>query len=653
MKNSPRANQEIFPGGIRAFNVGVAEFALSPRAHGATVVDLDWRPPAGGDRALGLLLARLDDDPDDGIGARVAAANTRAVERLLAARPVLLDVRPAAEALPGLGARTILHAGPPIEWPRMCGPVRGAVIGAILYEGWARTPGTAQALAEHGEIHFAPCHQYGAVGPMAGIISPSMPVVVVENANAGNRAFATLNEGLGKVLRFGAHGVEVLDRLRWMAGTLGPALGEALRARGPVDLRNITAQALQMGDECHNRNVAATSLFARMIAPALVRKAVTGVAATVLEFLEGNNHFYLNLSMAACKAALDAAHDIAASTMVTAMARNGVEFGGDDYGYNQAQAQAAAAIKKLPGVSVVEQEKVPETTDVQKTMGSMIEQDGATLLFPTSFGYFDPHILRLAEKYPKIRFAHCGGLWTEGKHPRNAGSYFGYIDECQYLNGVVAGHASKSKKLGFIAAKPIPQVLRNINAFTLGARSVDPKITTQLIITGDWSLPIKEADAANSLIDQGVDVLTCHVDSPKVVVETAERRGISVCGYHADQAALAPKGYLTGAEWNWITPYTLHVKDAMAGKPMVNFLRGGLKEGFVKTSAYGTAVSAPARKNAETVKAQMMKGDYVIFKGPLTDNTGKTVIAAGAAHKQTDVTLEQMNYLVEGVIGKV
>ena len=157
----------------------------------------------------------------------------------------------------------------------------------------------------------------------------------------------------------------------------------------------------------------------------------------------------------------------------------------DDYGYNQAQAQAAAAIKKMPGVTVVEQEKVPETTDVQKTMASMIEQDGAPLLFPTSFGYFDPHILRMAERYPKVRFAHCGGLWTEGKHPKNVGSYFGYIDECQYLNGVVAGHTSKTKKLGFIAAKPIPQVLRNINAFTLGARSVDPKITTQLIITGD------------------------------------------------------------------------------------------------------------------------------------------------------------------------
>lgn len=325
----------------------------------------------------------------------------------------------------------------------------------------------------------------------------------------------------------------------------------------------------------------------------------------------------------------------------------------DDYGYNQAQAQAAASIKAMPGVTVVEQEKVPETNDVQKTMGAMIEQDGATLLFPTSFGYFDPHILRMAEKYPKVRFAHCGGLWTEGKHPRNAGSYFGYIDECQYLNGVVAGHATKSKKLGFIAAKPIPQVLRNVNAFTMGARSVDPKITTSLIVTGDWALPVKEAEAANSLVDQGADVLTCHVDSPKVVVETAERRGVFVCGYHANQATLAPKGYLTGAEWNWLTPYTMHVKDAQAGKPLVNFLRGGLKDGFVKPSAYGKAVSEAARKQADAAKTRMMKGDFVIFKGPLKDNTGKTVIAAGVAQKQTDVVLEQMNYLVEGVIGKV
>ncbi|MFO1319784.1 MAG: BMP family ABC transporter substrate-binding protein [Burkholderiales bacterium] len=325
----------------------------------------------------------------------------------------------------------------------------------------------------------------------------------------------------------------------------------------------------------------------------------------------------------------------------------------DDYGYSQAQAQAAAAIKKLPGVSVVEQEKVAETTDVQKVMASMIEQDGATLIFPTSFGYFDPHMLKVAEKYPTVRFAHCGGLWSDGKHPRNTGSYFGYIDECQYLNGIAAGHASKSRKLGFIAAKPIPQVLRNINAFTLGAQSVNPAITTQVIFTGDWLQPVKEAEAANSLIDQGADVLTMHVDSPKVIVETCERRGVYVCGYHADQSALAPRGYLTGAEWNWLTPYTEHVKAAMAGRPMLNFLRGGLKEGFVKTSAYGKAVSEGARKQADGVKAKMVRGDYVIFKGPLKDNAGKVVIPAGSAHKQTDVELEQMNYLVAGVVGKV
>jgi simple sugar transport system substrate-binding protein len=325
----------------------------------------------------------------------------------------------------------------------------------------------------------------------------------------------------------------------------------------------------------------------------------------------------------------------------------------DDYGYNQAQAQAAALIKKMPGVKVLEQEKVAETTDVQKVMASMAEQDGATLIIPTSFGYFDPHVLAVAPKYPKVRFAHCGGLWTAGKHPMNTGSYFGYIDECQYLNGVVAGHASKSKKLGFIAAKPIPQVLRNINAFTMGARSIDPKITTQLIFTGDWSLPVKEAEACSSLIDQGVDVVTCHVDSPKVIVESAERRGIFVCGYHANQAALAPKGYLTGAEWNWLTPYTVHVKDAMAGAPFKNFIRGGLKEGYVKMSPYGKAVSDTARKKADAIHAAMMKGDYAIFKGPLKDNAGKVVIAAGTSLKQTDPVLEQMNYLVEGVVGKI
>ena len=325
----------------------------------------------------------------------------------------------------------------------------------------------------------------------------------------------------------------------------------------------------------------------------------------------------------------------------------------DDFGYNQAHAEAAAQLKRLPGVKLVEEENVPETQAVQKSMQGMISQDGATLLFPTSFGYFDPHMLAVAGKNDKVRFAHCGGLWTQGKHPANTGSFFGYIDEAQYLNGVIAGHMSKSKKLGFVAAKPIPQVLRNINAFTMGARSVDPKITTTAIFTGDWSMPVKEAEATNSLADQNVDVFTMHVDGPKVVVETAAKRGRMVCGYHASQAKLAPNAYLTGAEWNWLTAYTTILEAARTGKPHPNFVRGGLRAGFVKSSPYGAMVPEGARKAADAVRAKMMAGSFDIFSGELKDNTGKVVIARGTTLKQTDVALESMNYLVEGVIGKI
>jgi simple sugar transport system substrate-binding protein len=325
----------------------------------------------------------------------------------------------------------------------------------------------------------------------------------------------------------------------------------------------------------------------------------------------------------------------------------------DDFGYNQAHAEAAAEVKKMAGVKIVEQENVPETQDVQKSMQGMISQDGATLLFPTSFGYFDPHMLAIAAKNPAVRFSHCGGMWTKGKHPDNTGSFFGYIDEAQYLNGVIAGHMSKSKKLGFVAAKPIPQVLRNINAYTLGARSVDPKITTAVIFTGDWSMAVKEAEATNSLADQGADVFTMHVDGPKVVVETAAKRGKMVCGYHASQAKLAPNAYLTGAEWNWFTAYKTIVEAAQAGKPHPNFMRGGLKEGFVKMSPYGSMVTDAAKKQADSIKAMMLADKFDIFKGGLKDNKGKEVIAAGKSLKQTDIALEGMNYLVEGVLGSI
>ncbi|HEY7648119.1 MAG TPA: DUF1116 domain-containing protein [Methylomirabilota bacterium] len=311
---------------MQALNIGLAGFAEPPRSHGATVVQLDWRPPAEGDRELGLLVARLEDDADDPIGAAVRAANATVVTRLVSARPVLVDVQPARDVIPGLAGRTLLCAGPPIAWSRMCGPVKGAVIGAALFEGWAESAEAAAALAERGEIRFEPCHHHGAVGPMAGVVSPSMPVIVVQNTAHGNRAFATLNEGLGRVLRFGAYDATVLERLRWLAGTLGPALHRALE-RGPIDLKLIIAQALQMGDECHNRNNAATSLFVRTLAPALSRAVDSATATAVFEFLLGNGHFFLNLSMAACKATLDAGHGVAGATVVTAMARNGVDFG--------------------------------------------------------------------------------------------------------------------------------------------------------------------------------------------------------------------------------------------------------------------------------------------------------------------------------------
>jgi basic membrane protein A len=322
----------------------------------------------------------------------------------------------------------------------------------------------------------------------------------------------------------------------------------------------------------------------------------------------------------------------------------------DDYGYNQAHALGAAAVKGLPGLKVVEEEKVAETDAVEKTMESMINLDGATLLFPTSFGYYSPHMLKMASKYPKLRFEHCGGLWTE-KDPKNAGSYFGYIDEAQHVAGIVAGYSTKSGKLGFVAAKPIPQVLRNINAFTLGAKLANPKVSTQVIFTGDWSMPVKEAEATNSLIDQGIDVLTCHVDGPKTVVENAARRGAMVCGYHVNQSPLAPKAYLTGAEWNWEALYPKFVKMMMAGETIPNFYRGGLKEEIVKVSPYGEMVSAEARKHADGIKARLTAGDYVIFKGPVSDNRGKIVIAAGTDRGQKDPELEKMDYLVDGVIG--
>jgi simple sugar transport system substrate-binding protein len=323
----------------------------------------------------------------------------------------------------------------------------------------------------------------------------------------------------------------------------------------------------------------------------------------------------------------------------------------DDYGYNQAHFEGKLALKDLAWVSAVDEESVPETIEVQKTMESMINLDGAQVVFPTSFGYFDPHILKMAQRYKNVTFLHCGGLWDANKHPKNVGSYFGYIDEPVYISGIVAGHMSKTNKLGFVAAIPIPQVLRNINSFTLAARKVNPKITTTVVFTGGWSDPVKEAEAANSLIDQGIDVLTCHVDSPKVIIENAEKRGIYSCGYHTNNSALAPKGFLTGAEWNWSTVYKMYAELIRNKKEIPNIVRGGLKEGLVKVSDYGAVVSDVAKKEANAVIAKFMDGSMVVYEGPIKDNKGNVVIPAGTRYKQTDIWLESMNWMAEGVIG--
>jgi hypothetical protein len=255
-------------------------------------------------------------------------ANERVFEIIQKGEPVLIGIGKALDTIPGMTEKTILHSGPPITWERMSGPVRGGVIGALIYEGLAKTPEEALELAQSGEITFDSCHHHQSVGPMAGIVSPSMPVWIIENKAFENKAFCTLNEGLGKVLRYGAYSGDVIERLQWMENVLGPGLKEALSIHGEINIKNLIAQALQMGDECHNRNKGATSLFIREIAPSLVKTSLPAEEISkILAFMASNDHFFLNLSMPASKSVMDAAHGIEESTIITAMARNGTEFG--------------------------------------------------------------------------------------------------------------------------------------------------------------------------------------------------------------------------------------------------------------------------------------------------------------------------------------
>ena len=314
-----RKVNDIFGKDLTVLNVGLASMAASVKDQGVKVIDLDWRPPRNDVRHLRQTKT----------GIQIDAANKEVVQRILSGQAVLSDMGIAGEVIPGMHDHMILHAGPPITWERMCGPQRGAVMGALIYEGLASDEVEATRLAASGEIEFAPCHHHHAVGPMAGVVSASMPVFIIENKTFGNRAYCTQNEGLGKVLRYGGMGPEVIARLKWMETDLYPALDRALQTLpNGIDIKSLIAQALHMGDECHNRNRAATSLFLRAIAPALARTSRDNeVLARVIEFIDRNDHFFLNLSMPTGKALLEPAEGVAGSTIVTVMARNGTDFG--------------------------------------------------------------------------------------------------------------------------------------------------------------------------------------------------------------------------------------------------------------------------------------------------------------------------------------
>ena len=308
----------------KVINVGLAGFAQDLAERGVESVHVDWSPPAQGDPRVASLLSELDGS----ISGLIDEANSNALKRMLASEPVLIDVVPASEAIAELEPRLILHAGPPIEWKRMCGPMRGAIQGIAVFEGWDASLDEAQKSADRGSYSLRPNHHFDAVGPMTGITTLSQPVMVVENRTFGNRAYCTINEGLGRVMRFGGNDDEVLDRLRWIRDEFGPALGRAVRKTGGLSLKGLIARGLSMGDEMHQRNAACSSLALRALAPALAETSSDSQSLSrAFAFMAGNDQFFLNIAMAMGKSIADSARGIEGSSIVTAMSRNGTDFG--------------------------------------------------------------------------------------------------------------------------------------------------------------------------------------------------------------------------------------------------------------------------------------------------------------------------------------
>lgn len=340
------------------------------------------------------------------------------------------------------------------------------------------------------------------------------------------------------------------------------------------------------------------------------------------------------------------------STMGTGGSAVGFIFVGtkDDYGYNQAAYLGSVAVEKAyPDLKVLRAENVPETAEAERVMEQMIKE-GAKIIFPTSYGHLEP-ALNVAKRHPDVVFYHQGGLKTAN----NLGTYFGTIWEPVYLAGIAAGKMSKTGKLGYIVSVPIPQVLLNVNAFTLGARSVNPEATTSVVFTGSWCDPGQQANATNSLIDAGVDVLSLHQDCMKTVVDTAERRGIMTVGYHADASSLAPKGWITGSEWNWPDLFVDMVKTASEGQfkgsKYDGKFRGTLAENIVKLSPFGANVPADVVTYVEGKKDELLAGTLLPFAGPVKDQAGTVRINEGET--PTVEQLEGSDYLVEGVIGSI
>jgi basic membrane protein A len=316
-----------------------------------------------------------------------------------------------------------------------------------------------------------------------------------------------------------------------------------------------------------------------------------------------------------------------------------------DYGYNYSMDQGREYVEKTLKVKTMSQENISETAEVSRVMEKMIRA-GCEIIFPTSYGYLD-YAIELGKKYPKVSFLHAGGLKTSA----NVGTYFANSDDAMYLAGMAAGGVTRTSKLGFVAAFPIPQVLRSINAFTLGAQSVNPKCTTQIVWTGGWLLPAKEAEAANSLADAGVDVIGEQVDSPITLAKTAQKRGIFVVGKDVDVQKFADKAYVTGASWNWGPMMAKLVQEIWSGSWKPSHVRGDIKDGTVGLDPFGSVVPAALQDKILATKADILSGKHVVWKGPLVKQDGSKVNADGKAMTLTDI--ESMSYLLKGVLGAV